>query len=39
MTRARPSRWFPLPGGDVLPLTIEVSRLLDQLDREAYVEA
>lgn len=30
---------FLLPGGDVLPLTIEVSRLLYQLDREAYVEA
>lgn len=29
---------FLLPGGDVLPLTIEVSRLLYQLDREAYVE-
>lgn len=30
---------FLLPGGDVLPLTIEVSRLLYELDREAYVEA
>lgn len=30
---------FLLPGGDSLPLTIEVSRLLYQLDREAYVEA
>ena len=30
---------FLLPGGDVVPLTIEVSRLLYQLDREAYVEA
>jgi len=30
---------FLLPGGDVLPVTIEVSRLLYQLDREAYVEA
>ncbi|MBD3620372.1 MAG: abortive infection family protein [Chromatiales bacterium] len=30
---------FLLPGGDALPLTIEVSRLLYQLDREAYVEA
>jgi hypothetical protein len=30
---------FLLPGGDVLPLTIEVSRLLYQLDRDAYVEA
>lgn len=34
-----PSLQFLLPGGDVLPLTIEVSRLLYQLDREAYVEA
>lgn len=34
-----PSLRFLLPGGDVLPLTIEVSRLLYQLDREAYVEA
>lgn len=30
---------FKLPGGDELPLQIEVSRLLYQLDREAYVEA
>jgi hypothetical protein len=30
---------FLLPGGDMLPLKIEVSRLLYQLDREAYVEA
>jgi len=30
---------FLLPGGDVLSLTIEVSRLLYQLDRDAYVEA
>ncbi|MGK2925393.1 MAG: abortive infection family protein [Lysobacterales bacterium] len=30
---------FLLPGGDVVPLTIEVSRLLYQIDREAYVEA
>lgn len=30
---------FLLPSGDVLPLTIEVSRLLYQLDRDAYVEA
>lgn len=30
---------FRLPGGDVLPLQIEVSRLLYQLDRDAYVEA
>lgn len=34
-----PSLKFLLPGGDVLPLSIEVSRLLYQLDREAYVEA
>src|SRR5690606_23693940 len=34
-----PSLQFLLPGGDVLPLTIEVSRLLYQLDRQAYVEA
>lgn len=34
-----PSLQFLLPGGDVLPLTIEVSRLLYQLDRDAYVEA
>lgn len=30
---------FLLPGGEVLSLTIEVSRLLYQLDRQAYVEA
>lgn len=30
---------FLLPDGDVLPVTIEVSRLLYQLDRDAYVEA
>lgn len=30
---------FLLPGGDELPLNIEVSRLLYQIDREAYVEA
>lgn len=30
---------FLLPGGDVLPLQAEVSRLLYQLDRGAYVEA
>ncbi|TJY61156.1 hypothetical protein E4T66_08985 [Sinimarinibacterium sp. CAU 1509] len=30
---------FLLPSGDVLPVGIEVSRLLYQLDREAYVEA
>ena len=35
----RTSLQFLLPGGDVLPLTIEVSRLLYQLDRDAYVEA
>lgn len=34
-----PSLKFLLPGGDELPLNIEVSRLLYQLDREAYVEA
>ncbi len=34
-----PSLRFLLPGSDVLPLTIEVSRLLYQLDRTAYVEA
>lgn len=34
-----PSLLFLLPGGDVLPLSIEVSRLLYQLDRDAYVEA
>lgn len=30
---------FHLPDGNVLPLNIEVSRLLYQLDRDAYVEA
>ncbi len=30
---------FLLPNGDVLPLSVEVSRLLYLLDREAYVEA
>ncbi|MCR2745290.1 abortive infection family protein [Limnobacter parvus] len=30
---------FILPSGDELPINIEVSRLLYQLDREAYVEA
>lgn len=30
---------FILPGGDELPINIEVSRLLYQLDRDAYVEA
>lgn len=30
---------FLLPSGDELPLAIEVSRLLYQLDRDAYVEA
>lgn len=34
-----PSLRFLLPGGDVLPINIEVSRLLYQLDRDAYVEA
>ena len=34
-----PSLRFLLPGGDVLPLNVEVSRLLYQLDREAYLEA
>ena len=28
-----------LPSGDILPLRVEASRLLYQLDREAYVEA
>ena len=37
--KGAPSLKFLLPGGDVLPLSIEVSRLLYQLDREAYVEA
>ncbi|MGN6382948.1 MAG: abortive infection family protein [Dyella sp.] len=30
---------FLLPNGDTLPLAIEVSRLLYQLDRDAYIEA
>ena len=30
---------FLLPGGDELPINIEISRLLYQLDRDAYVEA
>jgi hypothetical protein len=30
---------FRLPNGDTLPLAIEVSRLLYQLDRDAYIEA
>jgi len=34
-----PTLRFLLPGGDELPLKIEVSRLLYQLDRKAYVEA
>lgn len=34
-----PTLRFLLPGGDELPIKIEVSRLLYQLDREAYVEA
>ena len=34
-----PTLRFLLPGGDELPITIEVSRLLYQLDRDAYVEA
>lgn len=34
-----PTLRFLLPGGDELPLTVEVSRLLYQFDREAYVEA
>ena len=28
-----------LPSGDILPLRVEASRLLYQLDRDAYVEA
>jgi hypothetical protein len=28
-----------LPSGDQLPLSVEASRLLYQLDRDAYVEA
>ena len=34
-----PTLRFLLPGGDELPISIEVSRLLYQLDRDAYVEA
>jgi hypothetical protein len=34
-----PTLRFLLPGGDALPIYIEVSRLLYQLDRDAYVEA
>jgi hypothetical protein len=34
-----PTLKFSLPSGDELQLTIEVSRLLYQLDRDAYVEA
>jgi hypothetical protein len=34
-----PSLKFLLPGGDDLTIVIEVSRLLYQLDRDAYVEA
>lgn len=34
-----PTLRFLLPGGDELPINIEVSRLLYQLDRGAYVEA
>lgn len=34
-----PTLRFLLPGGDELPLNIEVSCLLYQLDRDAYVEA
>lgn len=34
-----PTLRFLLPGGDELPIKIEVSRLLYQLDRDAYVEA
>lgn len=34
-----PTLHFLLPGGDELPLQVEVSRLLYQLDRGAYVEA
>ncbi len=30
---------FLLPGGNDLPLNIEISRLLYQLDRDAYIEA
>lgn len=34
-----PTLKFLLPSGDELPLRIEISRLLYQLDRDAYVEA
>lgn len=34
-----PTLRFMLPGGEELPIHIEVSRLLYQLDRAAYVEA
>jgi hypothetical protein len=34
-----PTLRFLLPGGEELPINIEVSRLLYQLDRDAYVEA
>ena len=34
-----PTLRFLLPGGDELSINIEVSRLLYQLDRDAYVEA
>jgi hypothetical protein len=34
-----PTLRFLLPTGDELPINIEVSRLLYQLDRDAYVEA
>jgi Abortive infection C-terminus len=34
-----PTLRFVLPSGDELPISIEVSRLLYQLDRDAYVEA
>lgn len=34
-----PTLRFLLAGGDELPISIEVSRLLYQLDRDAYVEA
>lgn len=34
-----PTLRFMLPGGDELPINIEVSRLLYLLDRDAYVEA
>lgn len=37
--RNAPTLRFLLPGGDELPINIEVSRLLYQLDRDAYVEA